>query len=162
MGTSTLRDIGAFRAFRSSLRRAFENYHNPNAVLDVLLSWGTTRFTSVVVRQEPRAEGSSTYSFGRLLALAATVTVAYSTGPLRLASFVGLACTVFGLGVLLYVLYIYFRYGGVEGFTFLVSIIAIFSGGQLFSLGIIGEYMARIFDRSIDRPAYVVATEVGS
>jgi len=64
--------------------------------------------------------------------------------------------TLFGLGVFAYVLFIYFSAGSLPGFPFLASIIVLFSGAQLFALGIFGEYLARMFDRSMDRPTYVV------
>jgi undecaprenyl-phosphate 4-deoxy-4-formamido-L-arabinose transferase len=128
-------------------------------ILDVLLSWGTSRFSTVTVREDPRAEGRSTYNFSRLFRVAMTVLTAYSTKPLRFASVLGFGCTLFGLGVFLYVLYVYFFLGSIQGFPFTASIIAIFSGVQLFALGIIGEYLARIFDRSMDRPTYVVGEE---
>ena len=85
----------------------------------------------------------------------------YSTAPLRLASWVGFAMTLFGLGVFIYILVIYFTLGSLPGFPFLASIIAIFSGAQLFTLGIFGEYLARIFDRSMDRPPYIVQETIG-
>jgi undecaprenyl-phosphate 4-deoxy-4-formamido-L-arabinose transferase len=69
--------------------------------------------------------------------------------------------TLFGLAVFIYVLFIYFTLGSLPGFPFLASIIALFSGAQLFTLGIFGEYLARIFDRSMDRPPYVIQEAVG-
>ena len=63
---------------------------------------------------------------------------------------------MFGFFVLLYVLVTYFTAGSVEGFPFLSSIVAIFSGVQLFALGIIGEYLARLFDRSSGRRTYII------
>ena len=69
--------------------------------------------------------------------------------------------TLFGLGVFIYVLVIYFTAGSLPGFPFLASIIALFSGAQLFALGIFGEYLARMFDRSMDRPPYVIHEMVG-
>ena len=67
--------------------------------------------------------------------------------------------TAFGLIVLVYVIGRYLIQGGsVPGFPFLASIVAVFSGAQLFALGIIGEYLARIHFRMMDRPAYVVRT----
>jgi undecaprenyl-phosphate 4-deoxy-4-formamido-L-arabinose transferase len=161
MDIGTIRDIGSFRAFRAGLRQAFNEYQNPNVILDVLLSWGTSRFSAVNVREDPRAEGSSSYNFWGLMRVAATVLTAYSTKPLRFASFLGFGFTLFGLGIFLYVLYVYFFLGSVQGFPFLASLIALFSGMQLFALGIIGEYLARIFDRSMDRPTYVVGEEAG-
>ncbi|MDQ2805856.1 MAG: glycosyltransferase, partial [Chloroflexota bacterium] len=81
----------------------------------------------------------------------------FSTVPLQIASLIGFAFTVLGLLVLLYVLGRYVIQGGsVPGFPFLASIIAIFSGAQMFALGIIGEYLARIHFRTMDRPPYAV------
>ena len=160
MGAENLRDIGAFRVFRANLRAAFEAYQNPNVILDVLLSWGTARFSAVVVRQDPRTEGTSTYNFQRLFRVAMTVLTAYSTRPLRAASLIGFAFTLFGLGVFIYVMFVYFFLGSIPGFPFLASLIALFSGVQLFALGIIGEYLSRVFDRSMDRPTYVIGEEV--
>ena len=48
------------------------------------------------------------------------------------------------------------------GFPFLASVITVFSGAQLFAIGIIGEYLARIFNRSMERPTYVIQQELGS
>lgn len=64
--------------------------------------------------------------------------------------------TIVGLAVLVYVTIIFFSEGSVPGFPFLASIIALFSGTQLFSLGIFGEYLGTIFKRSMDRPPYIV------
>ena len=70
----------------------------------------------------------------------------------------GFAFTIFGGLVLVYVIGRYLMHGVVvAGFAFLASIIAIFAGVQLFSLGIIGEYLARMHFRTLDKPAYAVA-----
>jgi len=84
----------------------------------------------------------------------------FSVLPLQIASMVGFAFTLFGFGVLAYVLGRLFILGAsVPGFPFLASIIAIFSGAQLFSLGIIGEYLSRMHFRLMDRPPYAVKSE---
>ena len=81
----------------------------------------------------------------------------FSTRPLRIASLIGLAFTLFGVVVLAVVLISYVvRGGSVPGFPFLASLIAIFSGAQLLTLGIIGEYLARMHMRMMDRPPYAV------
>jgi undecaprenyl-phosphate 4-deoxy-4-formamido-L-arabinose transferase len=158
MGIRTVRDIGPFRAFRSDLRRSFATFQNPSVLLDVLLSWGTTRFATVKVDEEPRQEGQSNYNFLKLFSLAMVVLTGYSTAPLRFTSLIGVLFTIFGLLIFLYVLGVYFIAGSVPGFPFLASIISLFSGMQLFALGIIGEYLARVFDRSMERPAYVIGS----
>ena len=80
----------------------------------------------------------------------------FSTVPLQLASLIGFACTLFGIGVFTYVLVRYCLEGSIPGFPFLASIIAIFSGAQLFAIGVIGEYLARMHFRTMNRPAYAV------
>ncbi len=157
MGIKNIRDISAFRAFRTDLRKAFANYQSPNLVLDVLLSWGTARFVALEVDHQPRRVGQSNYTFIKLFNQAMLVLTGFSTGPLRVASLMGFAFTFLGFLVLLYVIGRYIIEGGsVAGFPFLASIIALFSGAQLFALGIIGEYLARMFNRSVERPSYVI------
>jgi glycosyltransferase involved in cell wall biosynthesis len=159
IGLSAVRNVSAFRAFRTSLREAFVNFQSPSLILDVLLSWGTTRFASVDVNigQAQRTN----YSFRMLVRAAMLILIGYSTLPLRFASWLGFVMTLFGLGVFIYVLIIYFTVGSLPGFPFLASIIALFSGAQLFGLGIFGEYLARMFDRSMDKPSYVIYETVG-
>jgi len=156
MGVETFRKISAFRAVNTGLRNSFSDYNNPDVLLDVLLSWGTTRFASVPVRLAPRAKGASNYTLARLFNTALLVLTAFSTAPLRIASFVGFAFMAFGILVFIYVIYVYLFLGSIPGFSFLASIIALFSGAQLFSLGILGEYQAKMFLRSMHRPPYVV------
>lgn len=156
-------DLNAFRAFRTELRDAFRSYESPHVLLDVLLSWGTSRFAAVEVEHRPRAYGRSNYTPLRLFNQAMLMLTGFSTAPLRFASFVGFLFTLFGIGVLVYVVGRYLITGSsVPGFPFLASVIAIFSGAQLFALGIIGEYLARIFNRSMQRPVYVVKEEAGT
>jgi glycosyltransferase involved in cell wall biosynthesis len=154
IGLPAVRNVSAFRAFRTELREAFANFQGPSVILDVLLSWGTTRFTSVPVNIL-QADGTN-YSFRMLLRAAMLILIGFSTLPLRFASWIGFVMTIFGLFILAYVFFVYFTQGSLPGFPFLASIIALFSGAQLFALGIFGEYLARMFDRSMDRPTYVV------
>lgn len=161
MGAETARKISAFRVFRTNLRDAFENYSSPFVSIDVLLTWSTQRFTSVTVENRPRTVGVSNYTIRKLLVHALNMATGFSVLPLQIASWLGFGFTIFGFGVLAYVLGRYLIEGGsVPGFAFLASIIAIFSGAQLFALGIIGEYIARMHLRSMNRPAYAVRTVV--
>jgi undecaprenyl-phosphate 4-deoxy-4-formamido-L-arabinose transferase len=163
MGAETARRVSAFRIFRTRLREAFHEYRGPHVSIDVLLTWGTTRFTYVIVRHEPRRLGSSNYTVWKLVNHAFTMMTGFSTLPLQLASVIGFLFTAFGLLILAYVLVNFLVVGSaVPGFAFLASIVAIFSGAQLFALGIIGEYLARIHFRTMDRPAYVVRRTVGA
>ncbi len=151
-------EIGnSFRAFRTQLRDAFAAFQGPFVSIDVLLTWGTMRFASVIVRHDARAHGPSSYSLPKLLAHGFDVITGFSTLPLRLASWVGFFFMLFGVGILVYVVGRYLALGySAPGFPFLASIIAIFAGAQLFALGIIGEYIARMHFRLMDRPTYVL------
>jgi len=156
-GIAMVQHASAFRAFRTSLRDAFADYRSPFLSLDVLLTWGTVRFAAAEVAHRQRQAGRSNYTFGKLMMHAVNMMTGYSTAPLRLASLIGFTFTLFGVLVLAYVLGRYLITGdSVAGFPFLASTIAIFSGAQLFALGIIGEYLARMHFRSMDRPPYAI------
>jgi hypothetical protein len=155
------KNVSAFRIFRTQLREAFAGYQTPFVSIDVLLTWATTRFGSVMVPFEPRRSGSSNYTFTKLVRHALDMMTGFSTAPLQLASLIGFSCTLFGIGVFFYVFGRYCLEGSVPGFPFLASIIAIFSGAQLFALGVIGEYLARMHFRTMNRPVYIIRSVSG-
>ncbi len=156
MGVDVARNVSAFRIFRTQLRDAFASYESPFVSIDVLLTWGTTRFAAISVRHEPRRLGVSNYTLRKLIVHALNMMTGFSTLPLQIASVVGFALTIFGILVLIYVIGRLFFEQSVPGFPFLASIIAIFSGAQLFAIGIIGEYLARMHVRIMGRPASTV------
>jgi glycosyltransferase involved in cell wall biosynthesis len=158
MGADTARSISAFRAFRTPVRDAFMHYDGPYVNIDVLLTWGTTRFTAIPVRHEPRRLGVSNYTLQKLITHSFNMITGFSTLPLQIASLLGFLLTIFGILILVYVLGRYIIEGGTlfPGFPFLASVIAIFSGTQMFIMGIIGEYLARMYFRTMDKPSYVV------
>lgn len=162
MGIENARKVSAFRAIRTQVRQAFSHYQSPFVVLDVLLSWGTTRFASVPTLHLPRQSGASNYTFSKLILHGVNMLTGFSVLPLQLASLLGFASAIFGLLIFIYVIGRFFIEGGsVPGFPFLASIIAIFSGVQLFAIGIIGEYLARMHFRIMERPPYVIREETG-
>lgn len=163
MGAESARHVSALRVFRTDLREAFADYSSPLLSIDVLLTWGTNKFSFRRVRHDPRTIGVSNYTMGKLVTHALNMVTGFSTLPLRIASVIGLAFAMFGVLLLAYVLGRFALLGTpVQGFPFLASSIAIFSGAQLFAIGVIGEYLARMFQRSLGRPVYVVREEVGA
>jgi glycosyltransferase involved in cell wall biosynthesis len=163
MGAETARNVSAFRAVRTKLRDAFADYRGSFVSVDVLLTWATTRFAAVAVRHDERQHGTSNYTFRKLLTHAMNMVTGFSVIPLQVASFLGFALTIFGIAILGYVLVRYFTVGGgVPGFPFLASLISIVSGAQMFALGIIGEYLARMHFRSLEKPTYAVRQTVES
>ena len=159
VGPDVARNASAFRAFRTRLRDAFADFRGPYVSLDVLLSWGSRGSRVVTVSHHPLQRGRSNYTLRRLVHHAMDVITGFSTVPLQIASLLGLGATVFGVGVLIYVVGRYIIEGGsVPGFPFLASIISIFAGVQLLTLGVFGQYLGRIHQRALERPAYVVRT----
>jgi len=158
MGAETARSLSAFRAFRTHLRQSFADFRGPLVNIDVLLTWGTTNFAAVPVSHSPRTIGTSNYTFRKLLAHTFNMVTGFSTLPLRFASLLGLIMTAFGFLILVYIIFsqVFAFQFEVPGFTFTASIISIFAGAQMFTLGIIGEYLARMHLRIMDKPAYII------
>ncbi|MDE2637544.1 MAG: glycosyltransferase family 2 protein [Chloroflexota bacterium] len=163
MGAETARNVSAFRVFRTNLRDGFAHFRGPLVNIDVLLTWSTSSFVAIHVAHAPRTIGKSNYTFGKLVTHAFNMMTGFSTLPLRLASALGLLMTAFGSVILAYIVLsqlFAFRFE-VPGFTFTASLVSIFAGVQMFALGIIGEYLARMYLRVMDRPAYVVRQLTG-
>lgn len=159
MGAETARKVSAFRAFRTSLRESFGDYRSPYVNLDVLFTWGTNRFGSVEVQHRPREQGRSGYNFRKLATHAINMITGFSAIPLQVATLVGFSFTIFGFGTLSYVILRFLISGSsVPGFPFLASLVSILGGAQLFALGVMGEYLARIHFRTMDRPPYFVGS----
>ena len=157
MGAETARRVSSFRAFRLPIRKAFADYRGAFVSIDVLLSWGSTRFATVPVENPPRKLGASNYTVMKLVAHAMNMLTGFTVLPLQLASLLGLTFALVGVILLIYVVGRYLLMGtSVPGFPFLASVLSVFSGVQLFALGIIGEYLARMHFRLMDRPSYAV------
>jgi len=157
MGVGVAARVSSFRAFRSQVRAAFAHYSGAFVSIDVLLSWGTSRFAAIPVQNPPRTIGASNYTVRKLVIHAVNMVTGFSVMPLQVASLLGFFFALFGFCLLVYVLARYIINGDtVVGFPFLASALSIFSGAQLFSLGIIGEYLARMHFRLLDRPTYTV------
>jgi glycosyltransferase involved in cell wall biosynthesis len=161
MGAETARNVSAFRVFRTRLREGFRDYRSPTVSIDVLLTWSTSRFSVIKVRHVPRSAGVSGYSVPRLIRHAINLMTGFSTLPLQISSIIGFVSVLFGASILAVVVANYMINGSaVPGFAFLASIVAIFAGAQLFALGVIGEYLARMHFRTMDRPTYLVSETV--
>jgi dolichol-phosphate mannosyltransferase len=114
-------------------------------------------------RQEPfpydrceRAAGKTKYPLTRMLRFAFDAITAFSVKPLALASFIGLIAAGFGVLLLAYSLVSWLFFDAVKGWTSMVAIVAILASVQLFVLGIIGEYLGRLYEQSKGRPLFIV------
>ena len=121
------------------------------------------RQTSVLYDRDPRAAGTSKYNqlFGSMV-IGLNGVVGFSRYPLQLISLVGMTFSV--LGFLFAILYGVLKLAGVPfpiGNPTIVIVVAFFSGIQLFSLGVIGEYVGRIYDETRDRPKFIIESRHG-
>ena len=157
MGAESASHVSTFRIFYTQLREAFKHYSGSFVSIDVLLTWGTDRFASTPVKHNPRERGKSNYTLRKLIVHALNMITGFSILPLKIASMIGFVFAFFGFCILVFVIVQYFLIGTpVQGFPFLASIVAIFSGVQLLAIGIIGEYLARMYFRSMEKPVYAI------
>jgi undecaprenyl-phosphate 4-deoxy-4-formamido-L-arabinose transferase len=133
------------------------SYAGPYPYIDGLLLQVTQRIDSIVVAHEPRRRGSSGYTLGRLLRLWLSAWLNFSLLPLRLATFAGLATAGLGLAGFAVILWLWaVNRGPAYGFGWLMSAFLVFSGTQLVMLGLIGEYLGRMFLTVNGRPQSIV------
>lgn len=163
VGADIAAKITSFRALRTELRDGFADFTGPYTSIDVLLTWSTERFATVPVRHDERIAGTSGYTFRKLVTHTLNLVTGFTVFPLQLAGLIGFVAVFLGLIILAYVLGRFFVVrDALPGFTFLASSVVIFSGAQLLALGIIGEYLARMHFRSMDRPVFVVRTDTNN
>jgi glycosyltransferase involved in cell wall biosynthesis len=128
-----------------------------------LYAWIGFKTIGVPFEMEHRASGKSKFGFARLFSFALDGLMSFSSIPLKVWTFFGLASSVFALGMALYYWTRTMLFGvDTPGFPTLVVSIAFFSGVQLISLGVLGEYVARIFNEVKGRPLYLVAERIGT
>ena len=124
--------------------------------LDEIIAWHTDNVAHVVVEHLPRKEGKSGYTLFTLFKITMKLVVGYTAFPLKLLSWFGLLSSLICLVFVGYFIYIKYNYGAELGFTTLIVSIMFSTGLILFSLGIIGEYMRRLYIGETGKPSYTV------
>ena len=155
-------DAGDFRLMDRRVVDALKSLPERNRFMKGLYAW--VGFRNVIIPYVPaeRHAGVSTFSMRSLAKLAFTGVTAFTNAPLRLWSAVGTVIAFCALAFGLWIVIEYFIYGAdVPGWATLVTGMAFFSGVQLLSIGILGEYVGRIFDEVKQRPVYIVGGEAG-
>jgi glycosyltransferase involved in cell wall biosynthesis len=157
------RNAGDFRLLDRCVVDALLALPERNRFLKGLYAWVGFRTTFIPYAPAPRATGSSSFSFGRLIALAITGLTAFSTLPLRLWSGLGAAVAVCAIGYGSWIVIDHLVNGNpVPGWPTVVVGLMFFSGVQLLSIGILGEYIGRIFTEVKQRPIYLLREQAGS
>jgi undecaprenyl-phosphate 4-deoxy-4-formamido-L-arabinose transferase len=157
LGIKNARDISAFRIFRKSLLRDIELKKISSGTVDVVLHWSTTRIRTVNTNMKHRSEGKSNYTLKSLMKFAMQMIVGYSVRPLKFALFIGLVGFLFSAALAIY-FFVQYIQGEVKvaGFSTITILITTLSSIQLVTLGILGEYIANIHQKSIGKPMYYI------
>lgn len=154
-------DAGDFSLISSKVLRLMNQMPEESRYLRGMRSWVGFKQTGIPYERAGRADGSSKYSWKSLFKLAFNGLFNFSEFPIRFIGFVGLITILVSLGYLVLTLYKKLMYGTVpEGFTALIFAIVLFAGVQLLALGIIGEYVLRIFFQVKNRPLYVIRSRI--
>lgn len=119
--------------------------------------WAGFRTTTVEFSVAARANGESKWSFGGLLKYAVNNLTSFTTAPLRFVTFLGISLLVCMLVLGVQTLVRFFLGNAVEGFTTVILLLLLIGGSIMVSLGIIGHYIARIYDEVKNRPRFIIA-----
>ncbi len=149
--------LSSFRCVTAFIAREVVGYAGPYPYIDGLILQVTQRIGSIAVRHETRQAGTSTYTFGRLVRLWLSAWVNFSVLPLRVATVLGLVVAATGVMALGTIAWLWLKGIGPQyGWGWTMSAVLIFSGTQLVMLGLIGEYVGRMFLAVNQRPQSVV------
>ncbi|WP_158984703.1 glycosyltransferase family 2 protein [Lysobacter panacisoli] len=152
-------DTGDFRLLSPRAVAALRQLRERHRFMKGLFGWVGYNRVAIPYHREPRAAGRSAFNFWRLWNLALEGITSFSTVPLRLATYLGLltAMVAFVYGVVIIVKALFWG-DRVAGWPTMMSVILFLGGVQLIALGLIGEYLGRLYEESKQRPLYLVDT----
>ena len=150
------KNTGDFRLLDRVCINALRNMRETQRNTKGMYCWIGFRKKGIEYEQLERANGTTKWHFWSLVNLALDGLTAYTTSPLRIASILGILCSLIGFIYLVYILINTLLHGDpVAGYPTIMVTILFIGGVQLLSLGIIGEYLGRVFNESKHRPPYL-------
>jgi polyisoprenyl-phosphate glycosyltransferase len=151
-------EVGDFRMFSKAAVLALRQFREQHRFMRGLVAWLGLKEVIVPFERESRANGVTKYPLLKMMQLDWTAVTSFSAFPLRLSVAFGFLFMLFGLGYLLYaVCEAVIAHAAVPGWTSLVCLQVTFSGAILMALGLVGSYVARIYEEAKQRPLYVVS-----
>ncbi len=155
-----LPNVGDFRLLSRECVEALRQLRESQRYTKGLFCWIGFRKKEVLFDRSDRAAGKSRFSYGALMRLALDGLISFTTAPLRLSILCGLLVSLAAFVYLIYVVVKTLAFGEpVQGYPTIVTLILFLGGMQLLALGIIGEYVARIYNESKRRPVYIVESD---
>ncbi len=157
MGIKIIKNHADYRLLSKKVIQNLKNYQESNLFLRGIIAQIGFKQDIVYFDVKTRLAGKSKYSFMKMLSLAWSGIASFSIVPLRVVSVLGALFFAFSLGFGLYVLYIkFFTQQAIQGWASMLVLLCFFSGIELLSLGIIGEYIGRNYLESKHRPRYII------
>jgi len=154
-------DTGDFRLLSRRAVDSLARMPERARYLRGMTSWIGFPQTGVSYRRDPRYAGDSKYPFPKLVRLASDGIASFSTAPIKLLTRVGFVMIIFCAGVLAWTLYTrFFTNSAPQGWTSVLAVVLLLGGVQLLGMGIVGQYIARIFEETKQRPLYLVSEVV--
>ena len=156
-------EAGDFRLLSRRAANALRAMPERARFLRGMTSWIGFPRIGVPYRREARTAGATKYPTRKMIKFAADAITSFSSAPLRVVSAIGFVLVGFCAVYLLYTLYVrFFTDDTVEGWTSVIVVLLLIGGAQLIGLGVIGQYIGRIYDEAKGRPLYVVSELVDS
>lgn len=150
-------DTGDFRLMDRKVCNEMKSIQEKNRFVRGLVSWVGFKQTAVEYERDERFAGETKYPFKKMLKLSLDGITSFSYKPLKLANYIGILLSLFGFIYMLVVFYQkLFTDTTINGWSSIIIIQLFFSGIVLIMLGVIGEYIGRIYDEAKDRPLYIV------
>lgn len=151
------KDTGDFRLVDRKVANVFRKMTERNRFVRGMFSWIGFRQTYVEYERDERFAGETKYPLRKMIKFASDGIISFSTKPLRLVMTMGFASVMVSVLVLLYTFFVFLFGREVEpGWASIMVAITFFSGIQLLGVGIVGQYIARIYEESKNRPNYIV------
>ncbi|MBJ8006973.1 glycosyltransferase family 2 protein [Bacillus cereus] len=151
------KDTGDFRIIDRKVADVFNQMTERNRFIRGMMSWVGFRQTYVEYERDERFAGETKYPLKKMIKFASDGIIAFSTKPLRIVMSLGLLSVLISIIVLLYTITVKIVGDDTQtGWASIMVAITFFSGIQLLGLGIVGQYIARIYDESKNRPIYIV------
>jgi glycosyltransferase involved in cell wall biosynthesis len=155
-------NAGDFRLMDRSVVKALRQLPERNRFMKGLYAWVGHPSIAIDYEPLPRADGQSSFGFRGAMSLAMTGLLAFSIAPLRLVSYFGLLLSMAALGYGAWVVFDYFWFGAdTPGYATIVVGMMFLSGIQLLSIGILAEYVGRIYEEVKQRPTYLLSSKTG-
>jgi dolichol-phosphate mannosyltransferase len=127
-----------------------------------MVSWIGFHQVALPYDREERIAGDTKYPLTKMVRFAIDGITGFSIRPLRLAAYAGMLVAAGALGMIVYIIWYYFTYGVVRGWTSMLSIVLFLGSAQMLFLGLIGEYLGRLFLEAKRRPLFVIRDVVRS